>query len=108
MEFENAFKKMLLDAAGAAGKEIRGDVDELARYAAERAKHLSTLVHDPDFEVAAVAERDNVAMRAGILATRRSDAMDHRIMGMIHGALRIGSSMLIKAVEDDVIDFDIN
>jgi len=89
------FKALILESASEMGKEIFFDLDELSLYAVQRAAHLSTITNEPGFDEAVRAERDAVALKAGISATNAADAADQRIIGVIHGALRIGALALI-------------
>lgn len=79
------------DLLRAALRETRADLsinaDELILYTAERAAHLTTLLGQPGFQRAVVAERNNVAMRAGLDATLQAEAADARLVGVIQGVL---------------------
>lgn len=77
------------------GKELAESVQAVAQYAASRAAHLAKIgPSDPDFMDAVIAERNNVALRAGISATNSGDAVDAKILGVIHGALALGAKAL--------------
>ncbi len=76
------------------GRFLQADVTDVGMYAAQRAAHLATLVGQPGFEDAVLAERDNVVLKAGILAARRGDAVDQRLIGIIQGALRTAAVLL--------------
>lgn len=85
---------LLKNSAEELGLEIKGGAKALAAYAAERTSYLSLLVGQPGFEQAVVAERANVALRAGILAIDTADAAQSRFIGVIQGALSIGAKAL--------------
>lgn len=76
------------------GRDLKADVAAVGAYAAERAAHLATLAGQPGFEDAALAERDNVVLKAGIAAANRGDATDQRLIGIIQGTLRTAALLL--------------
>ncbi len=94
MDFLNEFKTLLSDALSETGASLQGDLHEVALYANERAAHLSTLVGQAGFEHAVRAERDNVMLKAAVVATEQADAVDQRIVGLVQGALAIGAKAL--------------
>ena len=75
-----------------------GSVDRVAEYAAGRSAHLATLVDDPGFEYAVRAERDAVALFAGLETVASADAFDARMVGLIHGILGIAARALSSGV----------
>lgn len=88
------FKGLLTDTFESVGREFTGDLEELASYMTERAEHLAAISHEPGFNEAVLVERDNVAVKAGILASRAADLADQRIIGVIQGAIRIAAVAL--------------
>lgn len=88
------FEQILEDAVRETGTSLRTSAHEVAVYAAERAAHLATIVDDPGFLEAVRAERDAVALRAGIAAVRAGDAADARIVGLLQGGLFWAASLL--------------
>lgn len=96
-ELRRTIQNVLEQALEETGTEITNTTARVARYATERALHLSTLVADPGYELAVVAERDNVALFAGLDLTGNADAMEQRVVGLIHGALSLGVQLLLKA-----------
>lgn len=72
-------------------RETRADLedgaDDLVRHTAERAAHLATIAGQPGFHRAVIAERDAVALRAGLDATLQAEAADARLLGVITGVL---------------------
>ena len=77
------------------GVTVKVDAKALATYTAQRVAHLGTLVGKPGFEDAVVAERDSLALRAGVLAVKAADVVDSRIVGLIQAALSIGARALV-------------
>lgn len=86
---KNELLGVLKDVVEETGKELREGAEELAEFAAERSAHLAALVGDPEFAQAVKIERNSVAIRAGLVATAEAEAADARIVGAIHGALRV-------------------
>jgi len=81
-------------AAREAGLQLGGDMDVLRRYAATRMEHLATTYGEPGYDLALRAERDAVALAAGMTAVGTADAADARVRGVIEGALGIGARAL--------------
>lgn len=82
-EFFDRLKAELEDA----GADIETDCEELRLYVAERTNHLSTIVDQPGYELALIAERDSIALKAGIFAVNAGVAAEQRWTGMIQGVL---------------------
>lgn len=97
MDFETDFKKLLIDSLTETGLSLRAGLDSVAQYAAARATYLATLVGQPGFELAVRAERDSVAIFAGLVATQEARAADARVIGVIQGALLFGAKALAVA-----------
>ncbi len=91
MSESERFQELIESAVAELGKELTVDTSELAVYAAERSSHLATLVNDPDFDIAVRAERDAVALKAGIILTNESDSADFRLVGIIQGAIHFAA-----------------
>jgi len=87
--------RQLVAFAEQTGRSLGNDAKVIGAYAAQRAAVLATLVDQPGFEDAVLAERDNVVIKAGIAATKRGDAIDQRLIGIIQGTLRTAAVMLI-------------
>lgn len=91
--------KELVDALSGAvdrlGVSLEANMDELRTYAAERMLHLSGLIGQPGYQEALVAERDNVALKAGLLLVDASDRADAELLGLITGAMAVGARALI-------------
>lgn len=92
--FFQPFKDLLDDAVGELGTELEEGHDVLAAYMSERALHLSTIVGEPGFGQAVTAERNSVAMRAGLQAAAAADSVDAHLLGLIGGALRVAAVAL--------------
>ena len=78
---------LLKDALDETGVSLSRARDEVLLYTAQRAAHLSTLVGQPGFELALRAERDSVALYAGVSASIQATAAEGRILGIIQGIL---------------------
>lgn len=94
-QLELSFEEMLKESLTSIGKEAEFNAKEVAQYAIQRAEHLSTIVGETGFEEALLAERDNVALKAGIYATRTADLADHRLLGAIQGTLSFASKLIV-------------
>lgn len=81
------FEDLLRGAIRETRAELAMDADELVRYTAERAAHLTTLAGQAGFARAVVAERNAVALKAGLDATLQAEAADARLVGVISGVL---------------------
>jgi len=71
------------------GEELGAAVDEAGAYAAARTHHLSMMLNngEPGFAEAVIVERDNVALKAGLLAVNRADSVDARFHSVLGGML---------------------
>ena len=85
---------LLKAAAAELGDLGLENLDDARAYAAERARHLATLVNEPGFDEAVTAERDAVLLRLGISAVDTADSADQRVIGMLHAALQIAAKAL--------------
>ena len=88
------FQALFEDAITETGVSLQVGATELAAYAAERSAHLATLVGDRGFSMAVRAERDAVALKAGIVAVRQGDQADARIVGIIQGGLSLAAKLI--------------
>lgn len=84
---ESEIEGLLRDAVAETGAHLQKTAAEVAEYAADRARHLSTLFGQPGFQEAVRAERDNVALYAGIRSLEEGEATDARLSGILQGAL---------------------
>ncbi len=89
---------LLIEQAKGAGVDLKESLDGVRVYAAERMAHLATCVGEPGYQEAVIAEAQNVAMEAAIRAIDQAAAADARLLGIIQGALAIGSKVLVAAV----------
>lgn len=97
MNFElikDEIRTLLQGVVNETGRNLAGSAEDVAQYAAERAQHLARIYDQPGFDLALKAERDNVAMFAGIALVDQADAIDARILGIIEGALSIAKRVL--------------
>ncbi|MCK5131716.1 MAG: hypothetical protein KAR40_06135 [Candidatus Sabulitectum sp.] len=93
MSLKDEIKNLLQSTLDSAGAKLKGDVDELAIYTAERAVALQMVAGLPGFDQAVIAERDNVMLKASILVTEGADHADQLVMGVITGALHIAATL---------------
>ena len=82
-----SIEDLLKDALDETGVGLDHAREDVALYMVQRAAHLSTLVGQPGFELALRAERDNVALYAGVQASLQAAAADQRMVGLIQGIL---------------------
>lgn len=94
MDLSQDFNDVLTAAVRNTGVELSKATAEVANYTALRAAHLSTIVGQVGFDEAVAAERDNVALFAGIAAVTEAKAADSRLLGLIEGILFIGARAL--------------
>lgn len=94
-QFTEVAKETLETALNELGAEMKGSAQVVAAYAAERAAFLSTLMGQPGYEEAVLAERDSVAIRAGIATAAQADAVEQRMLGVLQGILQVGASILV-------------
>ena len=83
--------RTLVDAAGRLGVTLQGDLNAVREYAGERMLHLSTIVDEPGYGEALLAEATSVALRAAGAAVDAADALDRELLGIVSGALAIGA-----------------
>jgi hypothetical protein len=89
-----SIEALLKDAIAETGATLAKGADELALYVAGRSAHLATLVEDPGFDLAIRAERDAVALEAGLAAVEQAEAADARLLGIFQGVLAMGAKAL--------------
>lgn len=93
MDPEN-LKELLKEAVNDTGRDLSTSLDEVALAMSESTARLALSVGQPGFEMALIAERDIVAIKAGLSAVGSADAIDNRIIGVIQGGL----SMAARAI----------
>lgn len=93
-DMQKDIKEILEDAVVETGVELKTTPQELAKYILQRASHLASIAGEVGYSLAMRAERDNVALKAGIAITKIADAADARIIGIIQASLKIASSAL--------------
>jgi hypothetical protein len=77
--------------SGDLGIFLIADLQAVADYTAERIDHLATLVGEPGYDLALLAERDNIAIKAGIVSVENADDLDRRILAVLRGGLSIAA-----------------
>lgn len=95
MNIAEEFERTIRDAGDRLGVELSENLDEVRRYASERMLHLSSIVDEPGYSEALVAEGINVALQAAGEAVDSADALDRELLGIITGALAIGARALV-------------
>lgn len=95
MNIAEEFERTLRDAGDRLGIELETNLDEVRRYASERMLHLSTIVDEPGYAEALVAEAANVSLRAAGAAVDSADEVDRELVGIVTGALAIAARALV-------------
>lgn len=72
------------------GRDLRLGTRELAQLAVAAQERLALAVGEPGFDGALIRERDALAIRAGIASVAQADALDGRLIGIIHAVLTLG------------------
>ena len=98
MSITKQYEAMLAQALRESHGSVKTDTAEVAVYMAQRAAHLAAAVDEPGFHEAVVAERDNVALKVGITASRNARAIDARILGLIEGGLSMGAALIARGL----------
>lgn len=91
------FSGLLASAVTETGAALSKTSDELAAYVAQRAGVLAAAYGQPGYEMAVAAERDAVALWAGMAGVAAAKAADQRLLGVIQGALSIGAQAMVLA-----------
>ncbi|MGD9211444.1 MAG: hypothetical protein PVI90_11735 [Desulfobacteraceae bacterium] len=68
---------------------------ELAQFTRERVEHLSKITNTTERSKAAIVEKQNILLKAGINTTHTADAADNTIGDVIFGALYIAAGLVI-------------
>ena len=92
------FLALVSAQASEIGVELTEDLQGAAQFASERAAHLASIVGEPGFSEALIAERDAVALRVTGDAIDRADALDARFQTFIASLLQFGARALAIAV----------
>ena len=95
--FKTEFKDTLTTALDEVGVSLKTDINEVVLYAEGRTHYLTTLVGQPGYQMAVIAERDNIALKAGISTSLAADASDQRITGVIHSFIGVAAKAMILA-----------
>lgn len=94
METKDALRKLLDDSLAGLGTDIRKNRDELAEYMAARAAHLQAIQGEPGYDQAVMAERNNVALEAGLNAHAAAGAVDSRLLDVLLGGIQVAALAL--------------
>lgn len=89
------FETLLAGAAQEHGVTLKETPRALALYMTERAYHLASIAEQPGIELAVIAERDAVGLRAGLSAHDAARAGDGWLLGVIQGALAVAMRALV-------------
>lgn len=98
MKIAEQFKSLLESTADRLGIVLDDGRGDVKAYARKRMLFLASILGEPGFDLALLAERDNVAMFLGIAAADIGDAADVELRGVILGALSIGAKALVAVV----------
>ena len=96
VELQEDFKSLIRGVIERSGASLTNSAADVAEYAAGRSAYLATLVGQPGFEEAVVAERQSVMLHAGIAAVNEADQIDAALAGVIEGALGMASRSLAR------------
>lgn len=94
MNLGNELVSTIEETARQLGRDLSVDLTELRAYSAQRMMHLSTIIDEPGYFEALEAERDNVALKAGIRLVDAADRIDRQLIGIVAGALAVGARAL--------------
>ena len=94
MNLAQEFERSVRDTADRLGITLKEGSEEIQAYAAERMLHLSSIVDEPGYSEALVAEGINVALMAAGEAVEAADAVDAELVGFVTGALALGARAL--------------
>ena len=98
MSVADQFKSLVESTADRLGITLTRDMVECRDYAKRRMLFLASIIEEPGFDMALLAERDSVAMYIGIATAAAADAADVELRGVILGALSIGAKALAVAI----------
>ena len=85
------FIAALKDTASDIRVELKGDLEEVRDYAAERMRHLASIRDDVGFYEAVEDEAVNVLLESAGAATSRADALDERLQALAKGLLSMAA-----------------
>ena len=94
---QDQFENLLRSAIEETGADLERSAAEVAAYMSTRVATLALLVGQVGYEQAVIAERDNVALFAGLRAVEQADAASARIFGLIQGALFFAAGLINPA-----------
>lgn len=85
------FAALLKATTNRLGTSAAADFDEVRIYAADRMRHLATVIGENGYHEALQAEAANVALKAAGAAVTNADALDREFVGIVTGGLAIGA-----------------
>lgn len=90
------FVNVVAESAKRLGRTLKGNLDEVRAYAAERMQKLAQIAAagEPGYAEALVDARDNLMLKAGLEAIDGADAWDAELWGTAGGALALGARLL--------------
>jgi hypothetical protein len=94
MNQTDTIEQVLKDALKETGASLSISTKELATYMHARAVHLASIAAEPGYDQALRAERNNVALKAGIIASGQLSSIDSRILGLIQGILALAAAAI--------------
>lgn len=94
MNIKQQLQDLIEQTTNEMGVKLKASVVDVAIYADERAAYLVTIFGQTGYQKALIAERDSIALKAGISAVGDADAFDSRIIGIIQSVLSVGVSAL--------------
>lgn len=91
MKLQEEFVRQIEGTAARLGLTLEGNMDEVRALTSERMMHLSTIVDEPGYGEALLAETLRIALRAAGGAVDSADALDRELVGTIGGLLAMGA-----------------
>jgi hypothetical protein len=91
----DALADLLKAHAEETATSIKGDLQQVAAYANQRLAHLRSIVNEPGYRRAVIAERDSIALQAAGRAIDQADAADAKLIGIIDGAISIAVGAIV-------------
>jgi hypothetical protein len=91
----NDLLEVVKSTAADLGISLKDDLSETAKYTAERLRHISASVNDPNFTQIVRIESENIALNAARSAIVAGDKTDQAFKNVIQGALNIAARVLI-------------
>jgi len=80
-------KTILQAALDDTNADLKSGSQEIVALMAQRAAELSTIVGLPGYDQAAIAARDEIALRAGLELVGQADKAASRVLSIVQGGL---------------------